>query len=99
MTRPASAARRLVLANLGLILWAVGFSALYGLSALACVYGWPRILLVAVWLGFLAANAWVLWRALGAAPPLRFLTRATALAGFVALLWTGGPVVSVSLCQ
>lgn len=58
-----------LVATTGFIVWAVGFSALYGLSALACEYGWiatqvagvsaGRALLIVVWGAHIALLAWL----------------------------------------
>jgi hypothetical protein len=98
---------RALLATLaGPTIWAIGFSVLYGLSALACEYGWNgRLVLVPVWLLHCAALGWLVlwswrWHSEGeAAPLLRFVAFAMALTGLVAMIWTGLPVATTSMCR
>jgi len=100
------AARPLLIVLAGPTVWAIGFSALYGLQALICAHGWPaRPLLIALWaahLLVLAAIAGAAWRQ----PPadlggrlLRFLARILSLTGLVATIWTGLPIVTTSACR
>lgn len=97
---------RALLATLaGPTIWAFGFSVLYGLSALACEYGWNgRLVLVPVWLLHCAALVWLLlwsrrWRPEGeGARLLRFVALAMALTGLVAMVWTGLPVATTTNC-
>lgn len=105
-----------LVATSGLIVWGIGFSVLYGLSALACEYHWTateiagvslgRLILVIVWAAHIALLAWLVgwsWRhrgigEAGASRLLAFLTLTFAVAGLVAMVWTGAPVVTTSTC-
>ncbi|WP_431470826.1 hypothetical protein [Sphingosinithalassobacter sp. LHW66-3] len=93
----------------GLIVWAVAFSALYGLQGLVCAAGWQatrlgplslgRAMLVLLWLGFLALLAWMSWRfAHGSRDFLGLLAIGLALVGLVATAYTGAPVLAGSIC-
>lgn len=96
-------------ASAGLILWATGFSLLYGLHGIGCASGWTEVpvaggtlfrwLLVATWM-LLCAAAAILTRLMRAAPSglERRLGVASAVVGFAALLITGAPVVLTSAC-
>lgn len=95
----------------GLIVWAVAFSALYGLQGLGCALGWDAIMvgplqlgraaLIALWLGFLALHSWMIWHFAVQDPVGTFLSRmavAIAIIGWVATIYTGVPVVITSMC-
>ena len=89
----------------GPTIWAFGFSLLYGLSALACEYGWSgRLVLVPVWLLHCAVLAWLVfwsWRRKLEGPAgrlLRFVAISMSLTGLVAMLWTGLPVATTTNC-
>lgn len=98
----------------GPTVWAIGFSALYGIQGAGCQLGWAepsigsldllRALLLLVWAAHLLVLArtarWIFRRAY--APPdrsfLRFAASALAVTGLVAMLWTGLPIVFTSMC-
>ena len=101
----------LLRASAGLILWAVAFSAIYGLQGLVCGLGWQtvvlgpislgRALLILLWLAFLALLAWMTWRFrhLQASGFLNRLAAAIALIGLIATAYTGLPVVTTTVCH
>lgn len=93
----------------GLILWAAGFSLLYGLHGLGCANGWNEVglagatlfrwLLVVTWLLLcVGAAAVVCWPRDAPAGLERRLSVTSALAGFAAMLITGAPVAVTSAC-
>ncbi|MET1756085.1 hypothetical protein ABVV53_11550 [Novosphingobium sp. RD2P27] len=95
----------------GLIVWAVAFSALYGLQGLGCALGWDammvgpiqlgRAALIALWLAFVAVQAWMIWHFSHHTHGSMFLNRlavAIAVIGWVATIYTGVPVVTTSMC-
>lgn len=96
----------------GLIVWALAFSAIYGLQGLVCGLRWQavalgplslgRALLILLWLAFVALLSWMNWRFWPRRKDSGLLSRlaaATALIGLVATAYTGLPVVSTSVCQ
>ncbi len=96
----------------GLIVWAVAFSAIYGLQGLVCALGWQavslgpvslgRLLLIVLWLGFVALLGWMSWRFRQDWQEGSFLGRmafAMAVVGLVSTAFTGAPVVSTSVCH
>ncbi|WP_419898229.1 hypothetical protein [Roseomonas sp. USHLN139] len=101
--------RLLARASAGLLVWAFGFSLLYGLHGLGCALGWQdvggagvslfRLVLVGTWLTFCAGGlAVVLVAARMPAGLQRRLGLASALAGCGATLVTGLPTVIASEC-
>lgn len=97
----------------GLLLWAAGFSVLYGLHGVGCAVGWGNarfgpvtvlsVVLVGTWLAFVAmASVWlvVLWRRDGLAQSdlLRKVGLISALSGLGGLLFTGAPVLLPAHC-
>lgn len=97
----------------GPTLWALAFSAAYGLHGLGCAWGWPavpigpvslhRLVLIAVWLaglgvcGLLACGL-RLPRLRPALGPAARLPRLGLWIGFVAILFTLAPVWVASSC-
>lgn len=106
--------RDLIALVAGPTVWAVGFSALYGLQGAGCQLGWAepsvgpldllRALLLLVWAAHLIVLGWMTrWTFQRAyAPPdqrlLRFAASALAVTGLAAMLWTGLPIVFTSMC-
>lgn len=104
----------LLAAIAGPIIWTIGFSALYGLSALGCEYNWTerevtgvslfRLILGLVWALHLAALLWLLlwsWAQQAGGQVsrfLRFVAVALAATGLVAMIWTGFPILTTSAC-
>ncbi len=96
-------------ASAGLILWAAGFSLLYGLHGLGCASDWNEVqvaggtlfrwLLVSTWM-LLCLGAAAVIRLARAAPSglERRLSVTSAAAGLAAILITGAPVVLTSAC-
>ena len=112
MSAPARG-HHLAFLSFGFIVWAVGFSALYGAHALGCAYGWHhlafgpttllRALLIGLFLASLAATAalaaWTLRRAARDPTMLPIATAGTSLAALAATAWTGAPALALRLCQ
>jgi hypothetical protein len=97
----------------GLLLWAAGFTILYGLHGLGCAVGWADVrlgpvsllsmVLVGTWLAFLALallTALLLWRGdgFGQSGFLRRVGLISALAGLGGLIFTGAPVLLPAHC-
>lgn len=113
MIRMISPAGLLVVIS-GPVVWSVGFSILYGLSALGCEYGWVNLqiggislirgLLLLVWLLHLAAILLILRYALVRRANgrlgqfMHFLAVALSLTALIAMLWTGFPVAITTDC-
>ena len=105
----------LLAAIAGLIVWAIGFSALYGLSALGCEYGWTargvagvnvfQLVLGLVWALHLAALAFLVhWSWAQRADNrldsfLKFVAVILAATGLGAMIWTGFPFLTTSPCM
>lgn len=94
----------------GFGLWALGFSLLYGAHGLICSLALPasagRPILVSLFALHVAAQAALAWRLrrrlAGAAPETRFVRLASfalAIAAAAASVWTGAPVLALSLCR
>ena len=98
----------------GLLVWAAGFSVLYGLSALGCEFGWTdralaglslfKLVLVLVWVLHIVMLAFLLrWSWMRPAEGrlenfLRSVGSTLAAAGFAAMIWTGLPILTTSPC-
>lgn len=95
----------------GLILWAVAFSVIYGLQGLSCALGWDslgpaglsaaRIILIATYAGFIGLLAWLCWRLRPSTSPRNFLGSlafASAVIGLISTIYTGLPVLALSIC-
>ena len=93
----------------GLILWASGFSLLYGLHGIGCASGWNEIqmadgtllrwLLVSTWVLLCLGATAVIWLARTTLSGFeRQLSVTSAVAGFAATLIAGAPVVLNSPC-
>lgn len=95
----------------GFALWSLGFAALYGAHGLTCAadipWGRPvsRAVLIGIWAIMIAAHlaliAWFFRRLRAAMRATRFIRTASLLLAVAALgttIWTGVPVVSLSLC-
>lgn len=95
----------------GLIAWAVAFTMLYAVQGLSCALGWDgvqalgisaaRLLLVATYIGWLAALAWLCWYLRprpGRAELLQRLGLICAVIGLVSTLYTGFPVLATTVC-
>ncbi len=102
----------LLRASAGLIIWAVAFSALYGLQGLGCAFGWDassigslslaRLVLVLVYVGSGVLLAYLCWALRPRKTDTDFTSRlafAGAVAGFFSLAYTGMPVVAASVCR
>lgn len=103
--------RGLLLLAAGFALWAAAFVVLYAMLSVGCRFGWDgielatgvtvqRALIVALYLAFLAAGAW-LARALRAGAGAPFLARAAscaALAGLAAIAFSFAGVFGLSQC-
>jgi hypothetical protein len=96
----------------GLIVWAIAFSALYALQGLACAGRWDdmqlagvslaRLVLLAVYGGGIGLLALLCWRCrprVSRPQLLDWLAFASAAAGLFSLVYTGLPVITVSICQ
>lgn len=93
------------------MLWGLGFILLYAGHGTACSIGAEReparLVLAGLFLLTAAAHGWLcwwLWQRLGAAPegPLRFVRLAgftLSVAALVTTLWTGSPVLLLSICR
>ncbi|WP_439533998.1 hypothetical protein [Polymorphobacter sp.] len=103
---------RLLIALVGLVGWAGGFSLLYAVHGLGCARGWSavdvgpvdlhRLLLFAVWAASVAGLGWWTWRTwrapAGPMPLLGWLARISAITGLGAMIVTGLPVLMVRMC-
>ncbi len=101
----------LLRASAGLIIWAIAFTALYGLQGLSCAFGWDawslggvsfaRLLLLLVYVGSGVLLAFLCWAFRPRAADTDFTDRLAftgAIAGFFSLAYTGIPVVAASVC-
>jgi hypothetical protein len=97
----------------GFALWSLAFVALYGGHGLACGMevqpgagsSLTRWLLVGAWIVFIIAHVvlilWLARRLRGAEGSVRFIRRVSlvlALGALGATVWTGLPVVTLSIC-
>jgi len=98
----------------GLVVWAVGFSAIYAMHGLGCGFGWGErpalgpftalnLALVPLWLLFLVAAAATLRLAVRSdadaeEPALRRAALVGGWAGLAGLLLTGAPVLLPAHC-
>lgn len=95
----------------GLILWAVAFSAIYGLQGLSCAFGWDaielagssvaRIILIATYAVSVAVIAWLCWRLRPGSNTMSFLGTlafASAIIGLISTIYTGMPVLALTIC-
>lgn len=95
----------------GLILWAIGFAMLYAVQGLSCALDWDaaqvagistaRLVLIAIYLFWLAALAWLCWRLRpqsGRTDLLEWLGLTCAVIGLFSMLYTGLPVVATTTC-
>lgn len=96
--------RLLLRAVAGLILWAVGFSIVYGIHGLACanteraeadVYRW---IILATWCATIAGSAGLVWRERGAGDFAGRLALAGATIGLCATVATGIPILVFPVC-
>ncbi len=93
--------------SLPVMVWLMGFSAVYALQGLSCSRHWPaevaaRPVLIATWIIAVGVQALILIAMLYAPSPSRFIqTTAIALAvtALVAAIWTLMPVLAVSVCR
>ena len=101
--------RRLLAGTLPLFVWLVQFAVGYGVAAAQCSPaglrpgGPDRVLLGAVTVAALAACAWLAWRARGVpwqrgAGLLDWTRLVLAVLAFVAVAWTGVPLLLVAGC-
>ena len=93
----------------GLVLWAAGFSVLYALHGLGCALGWTgssvfgltqiKALLIAVWLGLVAAHAGlIVWLLRYRESQIDRIGIANGWIGFFATMVGGFPVLAISSC-
>ena len=93
--------------SLPMILWLLGFSAVYGLQGIACSRHWPagmdaRMVLLGLAALVVVAQAAMLLMVLRAPSSSRFVqgtAASLAVAAVVAGLWTMMPVLVTSVCQ
>ena len=107
--RPEHFWRRLLAGILPLLVWIAQFAVGYGLAAAQCSPGgWrsggpDRVVLGAVTVAALAACAWLAWRARDVprrrdAGLLDWARFVLAVLAFVAIAWTGVPLLLVAGC-
>lgn len=102
----------LLRATAGLILWAIAFSALYAVQGLACALGWDekqiagtslaRLVLLTIYAGGVGALARLSWtyRPRTARPELLdWLAFVSAASGLFAVIYTGLPIITTSICR
>lgn len=110
MSTDQKAARGGLLLVFPFLLWGLGFIALYAAHGLACATGWSggvRLILCAIFALLLLAHAWlswVYWRRLRKAEAssqrfVRLTGFALSLAALASSIWTGSPVLFLSICS
>lgn len=93
----------------GLVLWTAGLSVLYALHGLGCALGWTgssvfgltqiKALLIAVWLGLVAAHAGlIVWLLRYRESQIDRIGIANGWIGFFATMVGGFPVLAISSC-
>jgi hypothetical protein len=96
--------RALLRAVAGLVLWAAGFSIIYGVHGLACadaarvttaLYRWA---ILATWCVAIAGGAWLVWRARTADDFTGRMALAGAGIGLCATVATGVPILVFPVC-
>lgn len=95
----------------GFLLWGLAFVTLYAVHGFACSTGMQdsvtRTALIALFLGFVAAHIWLAWHYWlrlrpALEPPLalvRLISFVLALAALATTVWTGSPVLLLSICR